>query len=536
LLVGLTPSAHAQNEIIPIDASWRFLSPDGVAGDPGDADANFDTTWFTAGFDDSSWDGPEPGPFEYGGINAFANFVIAPLFEPFSGDRYTNYFRHEFTTTQPLSNLGVDILADDGAVIYLDGERVLDFACCDTPEDDYLSFATGGNEDTFVVAAFPSNVTLAPGDHLLAVSVHQSGTTSSDLGFGMRLLSDVPPPPPDPCENPAPGVLCLQEGVDTLLAEAGQMGPDTPHGDLGAWEWDQDDGGGQNHGLIKFDIPQDALAGFGDGKATLRLHVANNGNSADVHRVTSDWLSGPDGGDNVTWNTMPNGPGLFAGDNTEADPSFMTGDLATGQTLSVDVTADVQAWAAGAPNYGWGFIPTGGDGSEVDSFESADPPTLVLEPAGAGTAGDFDNDGDADIADVNLLNQAIDTSSTNAQFDLTQDGSVNVADLSNWVNDVKKTWIGDANLDGEFGTADFVQVFQRGEYEDAVADNSGWDEGDWNADREFNSGDFVAAFQAGGFEKGPKPAQGAAVPEPTGLAIVYAGVFLLVSVVRRAAR
>lgn len=56
---------------------------------------------------------------------------------------------------------------------------------------------------------------------------------------------------------------------------------------------------------------------------------------------------------------------------------------------------------------------------------------------------------------------------------------------------------GDVNLDGRFDSSDLLLVFQAGEYEDAVAQNSHWFEGDWNGDREFNSRDFVYAMTLG---------------------------------------
>ncbi len=83
---------------------------------------------------------------------------------------------------------------------------------------------------------------------------------------------------------------------------------------------------------------------------------------------------------------------------------------------------------------------------------------------------------------------------------------------------MKKTWIGDANLDGEFNTVDFLVVFQAGLYEDDLPGNSDWSTGDWNADGDFDSGDFIVAFQGGGFEKGPRPAA-AVVPEPSTLLV-----------------
>ena len=109
---------------------------------------------------------------------------------------------------------------------------------------------------------------------------------------------------------------------------------------------------------------------------------------------------------------------------------------------------------------------------------------------------------------------------------------VNIADREVWVNDLKNTWIGDADLDGEFNSQDFVQVFQAGEYEDEIASNSAWSTGDWNGDAEFNSGDFVTAFQGVGFEQGPR-VTAIAVPEPQTFALLLWG---LVAFLRRSPR
>ena len=395
-----------QTEVVPVDAMWRYLSPDGAADDPGDADPSFDTTWFTPGYDDSGWDGPDTGPFEYGGVAGLTNSpTVSFLLEPFEGDRYTNYFRHEFNTTQSLANLGVDILADDGAVVYLDGQEVLKFNCCRDDAganvDDYLSFSVAtGNEDDFRVINLDSALVLDPGDHVLAVSAHQAGTTSSDLGLGIRLLAGLePPPPPDP--------NAVLTGVDTLLAAAGQSGPDAAHGAAGEFEWDGSDGGGENHAMLWFDIPQERLDAFGNGTATLQFTVTNDGNNGNFHRMTSDWLSGADGGDAVTWNNIPDGPGIVPGQNAEDDVSFMTGDITAGDVLQFDVTADVMAWASGQPNYGWGIVPTGTNGSGVASFESSlaeERPQLIVTPgevAGpALQAGDADMDLDFDQLDL----------------------------------------------------------------------------------------------------------------------------------------
>ena len=136
-------------------------------------------------------------------------------------------------------------------------------------------------------------------------------------------------------------------------------------------------------------------------------------------------------------------------------------------------------------------------------------------------------DGTIDAADIDLLFTAIKDNQVEARFDINDDGAVDTSDRDAWIKDVKNTYVGDANLDGEFNSGDFVAVFGEGEYEDGVAGNSTWATGDWTGDMEFDSGDFVLAFTEGGYEMGPRPA-GAAVPEPSSLALMLiAGLFSL---------
>ena len=69
------------------------------------------------------------------------------------------------------------------------------------------------------------------------------------------------------------------------------------------------------------------------------------------------------------------------------------------------------------------------------------------------------------------------------------------------------THFGDANLDGGFDTSDLVQVFQVGEYEDGIDENSTWGDGDWTGDGDFGTADLVVAFQDGGFSAAANSAQ-----------------------------
>ncbi|MCP4189099.1 MAG: PEP-CTERM sorting domain-containing protein [Planctomycetaceae bacterium] len=106
--------------------------------------------------------------------------------------------------------------------------------------------------------------------------------------------------------------------------------------------------------------------------------------------------------------------------------------------------------------------------------------------------------------------------------DLDNDGDIDFDDRKIWVHDVQQTYFGDSTLDGEFDTRDLVAVFQAGEYEDDLLENSSWGTGDWNGDGDFTSGDLVTAFSDGGFERGPRT-NANTVPEPSsGLLLLIA--------------
>ena len=144
---------------------------------------------------------------------------------------------------------------------------------------------------------------------------------------------------------------------------------------------------------------------------------------------------------------------------------------------------------------------------------------------GGGLQGDFNGNGELDAGDIDALTAESAAGTNNTSFDITGDGTVDAADVTLWATGLKNTWLGDANLDGEFNSSDFVGVFSAGLFETNQPAN--WSSGDWNGDGVFSSGDFVAAFSDGGFEIGPRP-QAATVPEPTGLVtLVLTGLCLI---------
>ncbi len=150
----------------------------------------------------------------------------------------------------------------------------------------------------------------------------------------------------------------------------------------------------------------------------------------------------------------------------------------------------------------------------------------VLARANKTIQGDFNQNSTLDAEDIDLLSRAVLDGSDEPMFDVNGDSLVDENDRIYWVKTLAWTYFGDANLDGQFNTADFVEVLAAGEYEDLQAGNSGWATGDWNGDTEFGTGDLVTALSDGGYEVGPIP-RVLAIPEPSSVVLFLAGLIAL---------
>lgn len=172
-------------ELIPFGASWQWLHPtNGV--DPAVATPNFHSTWMMPG----SANFPNSGNaiLAYGAIGGWANQTN--IGTPISGQRYTAYFKRTFALTRSVSELALQIIADDGAVIYIDGERVASFNY--SGADTYFGLA---NDESIEGQPNPIRIqkNLSAGTHTIAVSIHNAHTASTDLGMNLRLLDVIDP-------------------------------------------------------------------------------------------------------------------------------------------------------------------------------------------------------------------------------------------------------------------------------------------------------------------------------------------------------
>ena len=138
------------------------------------------------------------------------------------------------------------------------------------------------------------------------------------------------------------------------------------------------------HGLLRFDHIFDGFDGILRyqsiiDRAHLRLYTLDRSAAntpVRMLRMVAPWEQGQS-----TWNSMGNGIDETNGVETGTTDGLIVADVANA-FVEIDVTAAVQAWTDGAPNYGWAFLPTGPDGWGWASSEYPDParrPALVVE-------------------------------------------------------------------------------------------------------------------------------------------------------------
>lgn len=245
-----TSGGTVTQSLIASGAVWRYRDNGQLPPDDG-----LGNNWKHVAYNDTGW---PSGPARLGyGDNGLATVVS---FGPDSGNKYiTTWFRHAFTVDAIVAgraeSLFLELLRDDGAAVYLNGVEIV---------RDNLPGALGDSAVTPTTLApiavdqaaettfYPFTVDLtAPrlagvlreGANVLAVEVHQTGANSSDIGFDLRLVTEVEIDggvlgnDTEPDEQamtavletpPANGVLALDpDGTFVYTPNAGFAGVDT---------------------------------------------------------------------------------------------------------------------------------------------------------------------------------------------------------------------------------------------------------------------------------------------------------------------
>jgi hypothetical protein len=163
-------------------------------------------------------------------------------------------------------------------------------------------------------------------------------------------------------------------------------------------------------------------------------------------------------------------------------------------------------------------LPANGSGTLTLDFVGGSLSNATI--GGPTIPGDYNANGTLDTGDLDLQAVQIAAQPGDPAYDLNNDGVVDFQDRETWVHELKNTWIGDANLNGDFDSSDLVDVLASGTYEADVP--SIWSMGDFDGDGITNSSDLVAALADGGYEQGPRAAV-SAVPEPASSGMLLVG-------------
>lgn len=173
-------AAVASVTLVSTGAVWRYL----------DGTNDLGTSWRTAGYNDASW---RSGPAQLGFGDGDEATVVA------SNRQITTYFRRSFLATPgTFSNLTLRLLRDDGAVVYLNGLEVFRSNMSNGPVS-FLTLASNAltiDETTNYHSKSVSPAFLVPGENQVAVEVHQSSATSSDLSFDLEIRGENAPNAP----------------------------------------------------------------------------------------------------------------------------------------------------------------------------------------------------------------------------------------------------------------------------------------------------------------------------------------------------
>lgn len=166
--------------LIPLGSSWKYYSA-------GAAPAG---SWKILGYNDAAWpsgnaelgygDGDEATCIPSGG----GGTLCVP-----TGNKYiTSYFRKTFNLPSAAAYSGyrLSVERDDGFVLYINGvEAARNNMPAGVPV--YGTLASSAVEDAVFTYTLPNTV-FADGNNVIAVEMHQSGASSSDLSFNLELV------------------------------------------------------------------------------------------------------------------------------------------------------------------------------------------------------------------------------------------------------------------------------------------------------------------------------------------------------------
>lgn len=172
----------ATHTLIPTGTTWKYL----------DNGTDQGQLWTDVSYNDNLWaSGPAQLGYGDGGEATTVSYGSSS-----SNKHITTYFRHTFNVDDPLSIsiLNGSLVRDDGAVVYLNGIEIYR----DNMPDTAINYRTpassviGGHDESrfYEFSTIDTNL-LVSGDNVIAVEIHQSSPTSTDMSFDFELTATV---------------------------------------------------------------------------------------------------------------------------------------------------------------------------------------------------------------------------------------------------------------------------------------------------------------------------------------------------------
>ncbi|MGI9242752.1 MAG: hypothetical protein ACR2RV_18290, partial [Verrucomicrobiales bacterium] len=192
ILFAFQSRSHAQADKVwmATNKEWKYYQ----AGDQPADDGNFNT-WKDPGYDDSAW---EVGAAQLGFNERDEETLL-------TRGAITYYFRTTipnitFADIGEFNQLVINLIRDDGAVVYINGNEVRrdnmpgEIGDPVAYEDLALVGVAGDEESTYIRSVHSSEFILEEGENTIAVEIHQNAKGSSDVSFqmGMEGYSVIP--------------------------------------------------------------------------------------------------------------------------------------------------------------------------------------------------------------------------------------------------------------------------------------------------------------------------------------------------------
>lgn len=173
-------NAITSSTLIPYDSDWKYWDLSGMPA----------TNWYSSSYNDGNWKNG-PAPLGYKTSDSSVSFGTTVGYGGNTQNVYpTSYFRKTFQVEKAadITTATLTVFVDDGAAVYLNGTELGRYNM-PAGELSFNTYSTTYNNGEYASFDVPVSL-LKEGDNLVAVEVHQTNATSSDLVFNLQLVCE----------------------------------------------------------------------------------------------------------------------------------------------------------------------------------------------------------------------------------------------------------------------------------------------------------------------------------------------------------